>query len=442
MYRRFSSVIGHPIDEVFGWHERPGAVVRMMPPWQPLRVVEPAASLRDGTAVIALPGGVTWRAQHSGYDPPHRFVDTLRGPLPMRWRHIHEFSAEGADATRMTDRLDTNVPGLPLAAMFRYRHRQLAADLAALKRAQEWSPRSLTVAVTGTNGLIGTALTAFLETAGHEVIRLVRRRDNRANTRHWNPDNPDPYLLSGVDVVVHLAGAPIAGRFTQAHKRAVRDSRIEPTRRLAQLAAATPDGPGVFVCASAIGYYGPNRGDTELVERSAPGDGFLAEVVADWESATTVAADAGLRVVNIRTGLVQSPAGGMLKLMYRLFSTGLGGRLGDGRQWMSWIDIDDLTDIYHRAILDETLTGPINAVAPNPVRNDEYTQALARTLRRPAVIPVPWAAPAALLGSEGVKEFAAADQRVLPGRLTEHSHHFRFPTLKGSLIHLFGKPAR
>ena len=441
MYRRFSSVITQPIDDVFGWHERPGAATRMMPPWQPVHLTQPATSLRDGTAVIALPAGLTWRARHSGYDPPHRFIDTLHSRL-LRWRHIHEFTAVGDDATRVTDRLDTNLPGLPLASMFRYRHRQLADDLAAIERARAWSPRRLTVAVTGSNGLVGTALTAFLGTAGHDVIRLVRRRDDRTDTRYWNPDAPDPYLLSGVDAIIHLAGTPIAGRFTPSHKRAIRASRIEPTRKLAQLAAATPDGPDTFVCASAIGYYGPDRGDTELTERSAPGSGFLADLVSDWESATRVADDAGLRVVNVRTGLVQSPAGGLLKLMHRLFSTGLGGRLGDGRQWMSWIDIDDLTDIYHRALLDPQLTGPVNAVAPHPVRNTRYTAVLAETLHRPAVIPVPWAAPAVLLGTEGVSEFAAADQRVLPDVLTGHGHHFRHPTLPGSLTHLFGKPQR
>ena len=440
MYRRFSSVIAHSIDDVFGWHERPGAIVRMMPGWQPVRVVRPTESLRDGTAVIALPGGVTWHAEHGGYDPPHRFVDTLRTSLPVKWRHVHEFTEQGPDSTRVTDRLDTNIPALPLAAMFRYRHRQLASDLAAIKRSRAWSRRRLTVAVTGSSGMVGTALTAFLDTAGHDVIRLVRRHDGRPDSRYWDPTSPDPYLLSGVDVVIHLAGAPIMGRFTQTHKRAVRDSRIEPTHRLAQLAAATPDGPEAFVCASAIGYYGPDRGETELVEQSAVGQGFLAEVVADWEAATEVAAEAGLRVVKVRTGLVQSPAGGMLKLMHRLFSTGLGGRLGDGRQWMSWIDIDDLVDIYHRAILDEELTGPVNAVAPHPVRNSTYTKTLAQTLNRPAVIPVPWAAPTALLGAEGVKEFAAADQYVLPGRLTSRSHHFRHRSLESSFRHLFGKP--
>lgn len=442
MFQRFSSVVHHHIDDVFHWHERPGAIVRLTPPWLPIRVVSEARSLRDGVAVMALPGGITWHARHSGYDPPHRFVDTLRAPLPLRWRHSHEFADVDGKSTRITDNLTTNVPGFLLSRMFRYRHRQLAADLNAIERAADWSDSAPTVAVTGSSGMIGTALTAFLTTAGVDVVRLVRHPTDDAGYRHWNPDNPDADLLNGVDVVVHLAGAPIAGRFTSAHKRAIRDSRIDPTRRLARLAAATPDGPSTFVCASAIGYYGPDRGDTELTEESAPGSGFLAEVVADWEAATRPASDAGLRVVNVRTGLVQSPAGGMLRLLHPLFSAGLGGRIGNGRQWMSWIDIDDLTDIYHRAIVDDRLSGPINAVAPEAVRNTEYTMTLADTLHRPAMIPVPSLGPRVLLGSEGADEVAAANQRVLPTVLQQNAHTYRFETLQPSLAHLFGRPER
>jgi uncharacterized protein (TIGR01777 family) len=190
-----------------------------------------------------------------------------------------------------------------------------------------------------------------------------------------------------VDAVVHLAGASIAGRFTDAHRAAIRGSRIAPTRSLAELAGRTPDGPTVFVSASAIGYYGPDRGDEVLDESAARGEGFLADVVADWEQATASAAEAGLRVVNVRTGLVQSPRGGTLRLFYPLFSTGLGGRLGDGHTWQSWIGIDDLVDVYHRALYDAGLSGPVNAVAPEPVRNAAYTKTLARVLRRPAVLP-------------------------------------------------------
>src|SRR5689334_6790099 len=271
----------------------------------------------------------------------------------------------------------------------------------------------MVIAATGASGLVGSALTAFLATGGHRVIRLVRRPARAKDERQWRPEAPATDLLSGVDAVVHLAGASIAGRFTERHKAAIRDSRVEPTRRLAQLAADSDDGPKVFVSASAIGIYGYDRGDTVLCEDSMRGDGFLADVVADWESATTPAADAGVRVVTVRTGIVQAAAGGTLRLLRPLFLAGLGGRLGSGRQWLSWIGIDDLLDVYYRALYDSRLTGPVNAVAPEPVRNVDYTAALARVVHRPAVLPVPSLGPRLLLGAQGARELAEADQRVL-----------------------------
>ena len=227
--------------------------------------------------------------------------------------------------------MHTNVPPALLRAMFDYRHHQLRMDLAAQATARNNGDRPMAVAMTGSSGTVGRALMPFLTTAGHRVVRLVRGRPHGPDERHWDPAAPADDLLDGVDAVLHLAGASIAGRFTDAHRAAVRDSRIGPTRALAELAGRTPDGPTVFVSASAIGCYGPDRGDEMLDESATRGDGFLADLVADWEQATAGAAEAGLRVVNIRTGLVQSPRGGTLRLFYPLFSAGLGGRLGHGQ---------------------------------------------------------------------------------------------------------------
>jgi uncharacterized protein (TIGR01777 family) len=299
----------------------------------------------------------------------------------------------------------------------------------------------MTVAMTGSSGLIGSALTAFLTTGGHRVIRLVRHDPRGADERRWQPENPDRSLLDGVDAVVHLAGASIAGRFTEARKRRIRDSRVEPTRRLAELIAAGPYRPRAFVVASAIGYYGSRRGDEQLAEDSPRGDGFLADVVVDWEAASTAA---GVRTVNVRTGIVQSPRGGMLQLLRPLFAAGLGGRIGDGRQWTSWIDLDDLTDVYYRALLDDRLSGPVNAVSPHPVRNLDYTAVLARTMRRPAFLPVPPVAPRLLLGADGAREIAVADQRVLAAKLLNAGHQFRRADLNACLAHQLGhlRPVR
>jgi uncharacterized protein len=402
----YSSVVDAALDDVFSWHARPGANTRLTPPWQPARVLREAGSLAS--------------------------------PL-LPWRHTHQFSPVGPGATLVTDVVDTPLPARVLRSTFVYRHRQLAADLAALERARAICPDPLTVAVTGSGGLIGTALTALLTTSGHRVIRLVRRPPRHAGERHWQQEAPGPELLDEVDALIHLAGASIGGRFTPERKAAIRDSRILPTRRLAELAAASAPGLRAFVTASAIGIYGPDRGEEILTEASPRGEGFLADVVADWEDATAPAAAAGIRTVQVRTGIVQTPRGGMLRLLSPLFEVGLGGRLGTGKQWLAWIALDDLLDVYLRAVLDPGLSGPVNAVAPEPVRNIDYTRTLAAVLRRPAVLPVPGLAPRLLLGEEGAREIAQASQSVRPERLIAAGHRFRHPDLDGALRHLFGR---
>jgi uncharacterized protein (TIGR01777 family) len=396
---------------------------------------------------LALPGGLRWIAQHDPerFDPPNRFVDVLSSAGPTswpprivgRWTHTHDFS-EASTGTRVHDHIDAVVPAAALRSMFVYRHRQLAEDLAAHREARDAGLTPAVIAVSGASGLVGTALSAFLSTGGHRVIKLVRHPARADDERQWNPDRPAPDLLSGVDAVVHLAGASIAGRFSDAHKAAIRDSRIEPTRRLAEAAVAANDGPDTFVSASAIGIYGFDRGDAVLCEESVPGDGFLADVVADWEAATRPAAEAGLRVVNVRTGIVQSAAGGTLRLFRPLFTAGLGGRVGKGRQWLSWIGLDDLLDVYHRGIYDRRLVGPVNAVTPAPVRNADYTKALARTVHRPALLPVPSLGPRLLLGEQGARELAEANQRVVPTKLETLGHRFRRPAIHDALAHELG----
>lgn len=444
----YASIVDHPLDEVFAWHTRPGAMRRLVPPWQPMRVVAETNSLADGVAILGLPAGLRWIARHdpAGYDPPHQFVDVLSSDglmtLPPRiigwWRHTHRYNDAGDGTTRVHDIVDTTVPGAALRSTFAYRHRQLADDLAAHRDAAQAGAGSLVIAMTGSSGLVGTALAAFLSTGGHRVIRLVRRDPANADERRWDPSDPAPDLFDGVDAVVHLAGESIAGRFTDKHRAAIRDSRIEPTRKLAERAAASGPGLRAFVSASAIGIYGYDRGDALLCEDSARGDGFLADVVADWEAATAPAADAGLRTVLVRTGIVQAAAGGTLRLMRPLFAAGLGGRLGSGRQWLSWVGIDDLLDVYYRALWDDRLSGPVNAVGPNPVRNSEYTAALATTLHRPALLSVPSIGPRVLLGEQGARELAEADQRVLPTKLQALGHRFRHQTVDDALAHQLG----
>lgn len=444
----YSDVVDHPIDEVFAWHTRPGAMPRLVPPWQPMTAVSETTSLADGRAVLGLPGGLRWVAQHVGseYDPPHRFVDELSSDGPRTWpprligywRHIHDFEEAPGGGTLVRDRVEAPLPAAALRPTFVYRHRQLADDLAAHSDAAAAGYTARTIAMTGASGLVGSALKAMLTSGGHRVVSLVRRPAQGPDERYWDPEAPAAGLLDDVDAVVHLAGASIAGRFTDSHRAAIRDSRIGPTRALAEAAARASDGPEVFVTASAIGYYGYDRGDTELDENGSRGDGFLADVVADWEAAAAPAADAGLRVVAVRTGIVQAANGGTLRLFRPLFAAGLGGRLGSGMQWLSWIGLDDLLDVYYRALYDARLTGPVNAVAPNPVRNSEYTETLGRVLHRPTLLPVPSFGPKLLLGEQGARELAEANQRVLPAKLTEVGHRFRQPLLADALAHQLG----
>ena len=439
----YSSVVSTEPDEVFAWHSRPGAVTRLMPPWQPVRVAREAPSVRDGRAVLALPGGLRWIAGHdpAAYDPPRQFADVLLPPLgtALRWRHTHMFAPARSGGTVIVDVVSTQVPARALRPMFGYRHRQLAADLAAHARAREVCPRPLTIALTGSGGLVGSALAALLTTGGHRVIRLVRRPPRDDGERRWRPDDPDPELLAGADAVIHLAGAPIGGRFTPERKREILASRAGPTRALATLAARSPGRLRAFVTASAVGFYGADRGDETLTEDTGRGDGFLADVAAAWEKAAAPAAAAGIRTVQVRTGIVQTPRGGLLRLLYPVFEAGLGGPLGGGAGWLPWIEIDDLLDVYLRAVTDPALTGPVNAVAPEQARNAEYARALGRVLGRPALIPVPAAGPRLLLGAEGARELAEASQRVRPGVLAGAGHPFRYPGLAGALRHVLGR---
>lgn len=431
-----SSVVDAPVDDVFAWHRRPGAMGRLLPPWQPVRVLEETRHLGAGRAVLALPGGLRWIAEHDpeAYDPPRLFVDRLTSlGRVVSWTHRHELEPDG-ERTVVTDSVETNLPARLVRPVLAYRHRQLAGDLAAHRRPYA-AGRSLTIAVTGSSGTVGQALVPFLTTGGHRVVRLVRRPPARPDERRWSPEDPDPEMLAGVDAVCHLAGASIAGRFTESHKRAIRDSRLGPTRALAEAAARA--GVTTFVSASAIGLYGPDRGDEVLTETSARGDGFLADVVAGWEDATAPAVDAGLRAVKARTGIVQSPRGGVLRLQRPLFAAGLGGPLR-ADAWLSWIGIDDLVDIYHRALLDDALDGPVNGVAPAPVSGRDHARALGRALHRPAVLPTPGLGPRLILGREGAAEMALASQRVRPEVLLGLRHPYRFPDLEQALRHLLG----
>ncbi|MDO4631607.1 MAG: TIGR01777 family oxidoreductase [Corynebacterium sp.] len=439
-----SHVVPAPREDVWAWHSRPGAVARLTPPFFPFTPMKQTTDLARGTTVLALPAGLKWEAQHdlSGYVKGFRFTDVCT-TAPIKalasWRHSHSFMSievDGEPATKVTDEVYTRLPESSIAPMFAYRQQQLIHDMAAMYRFQRLSSAPpLTVAITGSRGLVGRALMAQLTTLGHKVIQLVRTAPKKRQ-RQWDPQDPAPTLLDGVDVLVHLAGEPIMGRFTDAHKKALWDSRIEPTAKLAALVGRSPRCT-TMISASAIGFYGFNRGDEELTEESSQGEGFLAELSQEWE-ASCLPASARSRVVNVRTGVLISGRGGMLPVLRTLFSTGLGGHFDGGTAWFSWIALDDLTDIIITAILDSSLSGPVNAVAPNPIQNSTMAQILGKQLRRPARFPIPNLGPKILLGTQGAEEFALADQQVQPAVLLDRGHTFRYPLYESALAHELG----
>lgn len=291
------------------------------------------------------------------------------------------------------------------------------------------------IAITGASGLIGSALRRRLEADGHVAVPIVRR-EPEAGEIGWDPaaGKLDPADLRGLDGVVNLAGAGIGDkRWTAARKREIVESRTEGTRLLAEAIAAVDDRPPVLVSGSAIGYYG-DRGDEVLTEASAPGEDFLAGLCREWETATAVAEAAGVRVAHIRTGIVLSRAGGALAKLLPLFRVGLGGRMGSGHQWMSWISLDDEV----RAIaflLTHDVSGPVNLTAPDPVTNAQLAKALGAELHRPAAVPVPAFGPRLALGRELADSLLFVSQRVRPAVLEEAGYPFAHPLLPGALEH-------
>lgn len=297
------------------------------------------------------------------------------------------------------------------------------------------------VALTGSSGLVGAALTRALAAAGHRVVRFVRPKSPPApDALRWDPATGqiDPAAAEGLDALVHLAGENIAGgRWTAARKARIRDSRVTATRLLCEALAKLSRPPRVLVCASAIGYYG-NRGDQVMREESAPGSDFLAEVCRAWELAAEPVIHKGIRVVHLRFGVILSPAGGALRKMLLPFRLGLGGRLGSGRQYMSWVSIDDAIGAIQHALGADSLRGPVNVVAPRAVTNLEFTKTLGRVLSRPTLFPMP-AAAARLAFGEMAEALLLSSTRVEPARLRASGYQFRHPDLEGALRHLLGK---
>ncbi len=299
----------------------------------------------------------------------------------------------------------------------------------------------LKILASGTSGPIGGALVPALTAAGHHVTRLVRRPAAAADEVEWDPMRPlNPETVSGYDAIIHLAGETIVSHWDQKKREKIRDSRVTSTRNLVQALVQSQQKPRVLITASAIGYYG-NRGQERLTENSDPGYNFLGMVCREWEAATKPAAEAGIRTVQLRIGIMLSMQGGALKQMVRPFRFGLGGIIGNGQQYWSWVALEDVVGAVQHALTHDGLSGPVNVVSPNPVTNIDFTRAIAQVVHRPALFPLPPFAVRLFFGQMG-EELMLASARVLPTKLEASGYKFRYPELKPALMDILrNKPA-
>lgn len=456
--RRFvcRSHIQAPAPTVFRWHTRPGAFERLTPPWEAVEVLQRTGDgIRDGSRVILAVhvGPLSWRwtAEHRDYRENNQFRDVqLSGPFAL-WDHTHRVVADGPSASYLEDDIKYALPfsrhthwlagavvHRKLSRLFAYRHRITQFDIATQAAYKKVHP--MNILVSGSHGLIGSALVPFLTTGGHQVASLSRSPSRAESTLLWDPetdDIPTP-ALDGFDAIVHLAGESIAsGRWRAEKKAKIRDSRVQGTRLLCEALAQLANPPSVLVSASAIGFYG-DRGETVMTEASRQGKDFLAQVCRDWEAATEPARACGIRVVNLRIGVVLSPAGGALAKMLPTFRMGAGGIMGDGRQYVSWIAIDDVIGAIHHALITASVQGPVNAVAPHPVNNREFTKTLGQVLGRPTLLPLPAFAARGMFG-EMADALLLASTRVEPKLLLSSGYEFAYPQLENALRHLLGK---
>ena len=453
---RYESVLDHPPDEVFEWHTRPGAFERLAPPWVDVQVVRREGGIADGARVLLRVRrgllGISGELRHLGYQEGRQFQDEqVRGPLGS-YLHTHRFLPHDSGGCRVQDEVVWEPPlgaagelfGNPvvrrgLSRLFPFRHERLKNDLELHRRHGDRA--RIAVAISGASGFLGRALTHFLTSGGHEVVPMVRTKEPaREGFIYWNwkRQEIDREALRLVDAVVHLAGEPLVGiRWTRDKKREILASRVRGTELLARTMAELHDGPKTLVAASGVGYYG-TRGDEILNENSGPGRGFLAQVCQAWEGATSRAERSGVRVVRIRTGFVLSPAGGALGKLLLPFRLGMGGRIGSGRQYVPWIDLDDHVGIVYHVLMNDQIRGALNLSAPHPVPQATFASVLGRVLGRPTVVPVPDLAVRVLLGEMG-EETLLAGQRPKPLRAEESGYRFLFEGLEESLRYQLGR---
>jgi uncharacterized protein len=439
--------LAHSASFVFAWLERPGALTRMTPPWEGAKIISQSGTVHDGDRVtlkLRFPPA-TLAMVHEGYVSGVRFTDRMeKGPF-KRWAHTHEVEPLGTERCLLHDRIDYDVFARPigkrivegrLARMFTYRNVVLANDLA--EHARYASLPRLRIAISGASGTIGHPLCAFLTTGGHTVLRLVRREAKSDDEVSWDPEagTIDDARLASCDAIVHLAGENVGGgRWNDARKKRILDSRVQGTDLLARAVARL--GIKTLISASGVGYYGADV-EMPVDETGAHGHDFLAEVVQAWEGAAEPARQAGARVVHPRIGVVLTPEGGALAELSTPFSLGVGGSIGGGKQGFSWVSSDDVLYAIHHMLFDETLVGPVNVCAPEAVSQKVFAKTLGHVLGRPSVLPLPGFAVKTMFGELG-KVVLLGGQFVVPARLVQSGFAFSQPALEAHLRHVLGR---
>ena len=445
------SSVPFPAEHVYAWHARPGAFERLSPPWLHARVIERSGTIEEhGTLVFEYGSGPLrrrWIAAHGDAEPGRRFSDRqLHGPFEA-WEHIHTFIPDGPDRCVVEDHVEYRLPlgdagglvaGTPvrhfLERLFRFRQERTVADLS--RHAAHADEPRLRVGITGASGMIGSQLAAFLEGGGHTVVRIGRGLPQHPGDVAWDPaaGRLPAASLAGLDAVVNLAGENTGRRWTPARKAAIASSRSLGTALLADTVASMKDGPRTLLSASAVGYYGAERGDAVLTETSPTGSAtdFLAEVCRQWEAPLLPAGRAGIRVVPMRFGVVLSAAGGMLGRVLPAYRAGAGGPVGSGEQWLSWIELDDLIGVVGDLLYAATIDGVVNVTSPAPVTNREFATTLGHVLGRPTFVPLPAGVVRAVFGEMG-DVMLLGGQRVVPERLEKAGIVLRYPALEAAL---------
>ena len=449
----FESAFPCAAQELFSWHERPGALNRLTPPWEQVELLEHSGITDGSTAKIKVTVGpipIVWTLKHSEYQRDLRFVDTqIKGPFKS-WRHEHDFQSTAPLSTTLRDTITFSLPAgvcgrvlgsnfvhKKLSSLFAYRHRTLLTDLEHHRH----KPKRR-ILVSGSHGLIGRELVPFLTSGDHTVIKLVRSTPASPHDIEWNPRSgkiPHAAQLEGCDAVVHLAGEPIAARrWSTQQKEKILTSRTEGTATLCRALAALTRPPRVLVVASGVNYYGTTRQEI-LTEESAPGESFLANVCRQWEAACEPAREAGIRVVNLRFGVVLSPRGGALEKLLLPVRFQLGGPAGDGTQMMSWISLRDVVYLIYHSIFTESLSGPVNAVAPTPATNEEFMTQLGNVLNRATFVRAPKAALIAAYGELAQETIFANLHVKSSAQLEKTGFTFLDTDLKDAFRHMLGK---